>query len=78
MTQSLADRFRANREAFELGLQLGCTPAEARAEMDRREARDRWAATERRLQAKLAAPSLAVLRAGHDPEEPPIPYWQRD
>lgn len=36
--RSLADRYRAGREAFTLALELGCTPAQARAELDRRQA----------------------------------------
>ena len=78
MAQSLAQRFRHAREAFELGLQLGCTPAEAIAERDRRAARERWVATERRLQAKMAAPCREALRAGHEADERPVPWWQRE
>lgn len=53
---SIAEHYRAHRQAFELALELGCTPKEAEAELARRAARDRWLATRRKLQAKMEAP----------------------
>lgn len=38
---SQAERWRAHREEMELAQQLGCTPKEARAELDRRRAIER-------------------------------------
>ncbi len=49
---SLAEHYRAHRKAFELALELDCTPAEAAAEIARCEARDSWKKTEARLMAK--------------------------
>lgn len=54
--QPLAQRLREHRELFELALQLGVTPAEARAMRDQAEARARWEATRDRLNAKRNAP----------------------
>lgn len=49
----MAERMRRHRAAFTLALELRCTPAEAEAELARREARARWEATNARLQAKM-------------------------
>ncbi|MDZ4308407.1 hypothetical protein [Allopontixanthobacter sp.] len=49
---SLAEHYRAHRKAFTLALELDCTPAEAAAEIARREARECWKQTEARLLAK--------------------------
>lgn len=51
----LAQRLREHRELFELALQLGVTPAEARAHRDQTAARARWEATRNRLNAKRYA-----------------------
>lgn len=70
----LADRLRAHREAMELALQLGCTPAEARQELDRRAAWDRH----RQLMARAAAQRTNPAREA-EPEDPRLlPWWQRD
>lgn len=47
MAQSLAERFRAARVAFEAAQRMGCTPREAAARM-------RWQETDRRLRARKA------------------------
>lgn len=78
MAQSLAERFRANREAFELALEIGCTPAEAAKELRRRAAIARSAESERRLQAKMRAMPSTAMRSGHDPEPPRQPWYQRE
>ncbi len=52
---SLAERLRRHRMAFELALELGCTPKEAEEELDRREARRRWEEARDRLNAKRNA-----------------------
>lgn len=52
---SLAERLRAHREAFELALELGCTPREAEEELARRAARKRWEESRDRLAAKRNA-----------------------
>ena len=61
----LADRLRAHREAMELALQLGCTPAEARQELDRRAAWDRH------------RPLMARAARGPPPKPPPPLPWCR-
>lgn len=60
----LADRLRRHRAAFTLALELRCTPAEAEQELQRREARARWLASNARLQAKIN---------GHPPPPAPAP-----
>jgi phage terminase small subunit len=70
---SLAERYRAHREAFELARELGCTPKEAEAELARRRARENWQRSHDRLEALRNAP---IHRA--DPEPPPQPWWLRD
>lgn len=52
----LAQRLREHRELFELALQLGVTPAEAKARRDQAAARTRWETTRARLNAKRFAP----------------------
>lgn len=51
--QSLAEYYRAHRAAFVLAQELGCTPNEAKAELDRRAARKRWQQTCDRLQMRM-------------------------
>lgn len=53
---SMAERLRAHREAFELALQLGCTPKEAEAEIARRKAAEKARQARERLEAKMNAP----------------------
>ncbi|WP_408586550.1 hypothetical protein [Novosphingobium sp.] len=74
----LADRFRAAREAFVLGCQLGCTPAQARDQMRQRESNARWQETERRLAARAAqrpAPSATFTEITATPADLPRPWW---
>lgn len=70
----MAERFRAARERFELALQMGCTPAEAQVEIERRRARERWEQVDRRLAARRAArptaPSTPAAAAA-----PTSPLW---
>ena len=70
---SLAERYRAHREAFELARKLGCTPKEAEAELDRRAAHEEWLKGHARLEALRNVP----LRPP-EPEPPPQPWWLRD
>lgn len=64
--ESLAERFRAHREAFALALELGCTPAEADAELARRAAKARWQDSTQRLHAiKARANRRQHIRAVH-------------
>ena len=74
--QSLAERFRANRENFELALELGCTPIEAGAELARRRARLRWLAAEQRREQAMESPPR--LRAQGERAEQLEPWWTRD
>lgn len=63
--------------AFELALQLGCTPKEAEQELARRDAVDRH---------RIAQARLDAVRAGHRPpadpkpsdENRPQPWWLKD
>lgn len=77
---SEAEYYRAHREAFLLAQELGCTPKEAEDELRRRQAFARDREATRRLAAKRNAPCSRELasRAGHEPDEAPVPYWQRD
>lgn len=63
---SLAERYRAHRRAFELALELDCTPREAEAVLRMRDAqakvRARWQKCERRLQADRAVEPTAAPR----------------
>ena len=52
MAQSLAERFRRARLAFEAGKKMGCTPRDA---VDRL----RWQEAERRLAARMKSDSRA-------------------
>lgn len=70
---SLAERYRAHRAAFELALELRCTPKEAEAELARRAAHQNWQQGHARLEALKNAP---LHRA--EPEPPPQPWWLRD
>lgn len=54
----LAERLRAHREAFVLAQELGCTPAEAAAELTRRQAATKNRAAMARLHAKMAGRSV--------------------
>lgn len=73
MAQSLAERFRAARLAFEAGMQMGCSPRDAAARL-------RWQETDRRLRARKAmmesSSRPAVTREIEEPQEPTL-WWQR-
>lgn len=70
MAQSLAERFRKARLAFEAGVQMGCTPRDAAAKL-------RWQEADRRLQAKRhAAECGAVATAAIEPERQD-PWWKQ-
>lgn len=66
---TIAEKMRAHREAFELALELGCTPREAEKELRRRRA---WADHEdlqRRAAAKLAAPAPRTATTATAPDD---------
>lgn len=75
MAQSLADRFRAARLAFEAGMQMGCTPRQAAAQL-------RWNEADRRLRARKAMMDsscrTAVTREVEEPREPTLWYQRGD
>lgn len=74
MAQSLAERFRAARLAFEAGMQMGCTPRQAAARL-------RWNETDRRLRARKAmmdSSQPAVTREVEEPREPTLWYQRGD
>ncbi len=72
---SEAERLRAHRRAFELALELGCTPREAEQEIARIEARERHRARADRLAAKMAAPLTAAPIHMAEPEGPRRPWY---
>ncbi len=72
--KSLADRLRRHRAAFELALQLKITPAEAEAELTRRDAQAKAQAAAQRLNTRMTTP----LRAETAPDPPAQPWWNRD
>jgi len=61
---TLADHYRAHREAFALAQELGCTPREAEAELRRRRAKQRHDAAARRLAEK----KCGTVSSGDQPE----------
>ncbi|WP_225205355.1 hypothetical protein [Novosphingobium huizhouense] len=79
MAQSLAERFRAAREAFEAGMKLGCTPREAQARL-------RWEETHRRLEARKAQmdrvsrpiPITTACEVGAEGESDNLPWWKQE
>jgi hypothetical protein len=73
--RSLAERYRAHRVAFLLAQELGCTPKEAEHELKRRQARDRWEDSRRRLAAKMAEPPRLRPIAGAPDDEAPRERW---
>ena len=77
--QSLAEHYRAHREAFTLALELGITPRAAEAVIRDRQARLRWLAGEQRREARSEAP---VLRQAQDErvlsERDPQPWMMRE
>lgn len=71
-----AEKWRAHRAAFELALELGCTPKEAERRIAQIAARERHRASSDRLAAKMAAPlghPLEALGAAADQ-----PWMMRD
>ena len=78
---SLAEHYRAHREAFALALELGCTPKEAERELLRRRAREQAEESQRRLAAKRHAPlvpGIAALAAPDRAQGRDAPWMMRD
>lgn len=74
-----AARIRQHRLAFQLALELGCTPREAEEELRRRAAAQRNQAACARLAAKLAAQQPCISSPVRDADiEPVQPWWKRD
>lgn len=70
------ERRRRHRLAYPLSLELGITPAEAEAELARRDVVARHRDSTRALAARMSPP---IPRPLVDPEPTPQPYyWQRD
>lgn len=67
---SEAERLRAHRQAFELALELGCTPKEAEQEIARIAARERLRARMDRIAARNAKPRLTGPIHLAEPEGP--------
>lgn len=65
----LAQRFRAARESFELAMEMGCLPAQARETRRREEADRQWQASGERLRAAMNRP----LRRSSNIESAPAP-----
>lgn len=72
MAQSLAEKYRRHREVMELALELRVTPREAEAVMQQRAVRARWEEANRRLQARMNAPSTPRTEF-----ERPAPWYQQ-
>lgn len=83
-TRSLAQHYRAHRQAFLLALELGCTPREAEAEMRRREAREKWRAGQDRLalrqtqDERMSCSAAASEEAKRDTGSGAQPWMMRD
>jgi hypothetical protein len=76
---SLAEQYRAHREAFLLALELGVTPREAEAEMRRQRAREKWRAGMDRLEARMNAPiGVDTFGTSGSDERDPQPWMMRD
>lgn len=76
-TRSLAEHYRAHREAFTLALELGITPREAEIEVRKRQARLRWLAGEQRREAREQAP-FTPNAASRDERADSQPWMMRD
>lgn len=76
---SLADRYRAARNSFELAMQLGCSPAQARETMRREEAQRQWHESGERLRAAMNRPlnrtPVPVVEPAHTTPEAPRRWW---
>lgn len=71
---SLADQYRAHREAFAYAMEHGCTPKEAERELRRLQAAERDREATARLEAKMsAAPCGSGVSARWD-----APWMLRD
>jgi len=68
--QTPAEKYRAHNAEMQLALKLGCTPIEARHELNRRASRKRIA----ELQSKLDA-TRNRLRHQRDPDDPRGKPW---
>ena len=71
---TLAERLRAHREAFDLSLEMGITPADAAKILESRAA----AARAREAQARLDRLTQSPLRPEPTADPPPQPWWNRD
>lgn len=70
-----AQRFRTAREAFELAMQMGCLPAQARETRRREEADRQWQESGERLRAAMNRPLRGSTAAETAPArivEPPL------
>lgn len=70
MAQSLAERFRKARFAFEAGQKMGCSPRDAAARL-------RWEETDRRLRARKAQMDSSRLQPVSQDAEKPTPWFKR-
>lgn len=78
---SLAEHYRAHREAFALAMELGCTPKQAERELQRRRAAAEAREAQRRLAAKQHAPlvpGIAALAAPDRTQGRDAPWMMRD
>lgn len=77
---SLAEKYRAHRQAFLLALELGCTPKEAEAEIRRIAEREKLRALRDRreaLRVRMNGPLPRAI-AGAEPEPKTEPWMMRD
>lgn len=77
--RSLAERLRDHREEFTLALELGCTPKEAREQIDRAKALAKFLSGQARLAALRSGRPIPPPQTSQ-PEQDDAPrfYWQRD
>lgn len=78
---SQAEYYRHHGRCMKLAIERGCTPKEVECEIERQEARERWAVTEQKLRAKQAICETRApdLRAGHDDSEKRrLPWYESE
>ena len=68
--QTLAEKYRRHREEFNLALELGCTPLDARHELNRRASRERIAELQRKIDA-----TRTRVRHQRDANDPSGKSW---
>lgn len=73
-----AEELRHHRKCFDLGLELGCTPAEAEAIIDQVEARERHRALCRKHGHNTVLPALKIPASRAEFEKFDCPWMGRN